>query len=604
MKIRHKLLLVLVVTSLATSVGIGLGSAGLLRRAVQERFTERIHAETGLLAVSLAPRVSAQDAEAAAISAARSLDLRVTLIGRAGEVLGDSAKHLEDLPAMENHLARPEIRQAAATGAGEATRVSASTGIEYFYAARRVEGDGAVRYVRTALPVASVRAIQSHYILLAILFALAALLVLAAIAYAVVRRLSAPIERMSRAAERTVAGDLGVEVPYDGTDEISQLGASINRMRARLLDKVGELDADHRLMASVLAGMKEGVLLVGPGRRIELANDAFRQIFRVPFDPAGRLLAEAIRNPAVHRDLDRAIADGLEVRDQVLDAADSGRSFEVHVTPLPSAAPGTPGRVLVLFFDITRLVALEEVRREFVADVSHELRTPLTSISAFVETLLEGNFGNAEESLQFLEIVRKNAERMRALIDDLTDLSLIETGAVEIRTAPIDASKIARDVAFELAHKYADRGVEVRADLPSPFLVHADPGRLEQVLVNLIDNGIKFNRPGGSVRVTGSLDDARPVIEVADTGVGIPADSLEKVFNRFYRVDRARSREMGGTGLGLAIVKHLMRLHGGSVRVESESGKGSRFILEFPPARDAVSAEEPAEGSGGAPPRA
>jgi two-component system, OmpR family, phosphate regulon sensor histidine kinase PhoR len=588
LKIRHKLLLILLATAAITSAALGLGSARVLRDALRERFAERLRVESGLLSAWVAAGGTAKDdAESVAVAAAAELHVRVTLLAADGRVLGDSARHLEDLSAMENHLTRPEVAQAARDGVGEATRVSSSTGIGYFYTARRVEGAGPVRFVRVALPIAEIQKVESHYLLLSVSLTLAALLLLTGIAYAFVRRVSRPIERVSLAAERTTAGDLAAEVPYEGRDEVANLGASVHRMRNRLLEKIADLDAERALMASVLAGMREGVLLVGADLRIELANEAFRRIFDVSIDPAGRRLAEVIRNPSVRRDLDRALAEGREVHDLVLEAADSGRSFEVHVTPLPSMGADRPSRVLVLFFDVTRLMALESVRREFVADVSHELRTPLTSIAAFVETLLDGGLADTENAVGFLKIVRKHAERMGALIDDLTDLSLIETGAVDFRMEDVDASEVAREATSLLRQKHAARDVTITTEVPSPFLVNADRRRLEQVLLNLIDNGIKFNRPGGNVRVTGHVEGERPVLVVEDTGIGIPADSLEKVFNRFYRVDKARSRDMGGTGLGLAIVKHLMRLHGGSVRVESEPGRGSRFILEFPLRRNA-----------------
>ena len=201
-----------------------------------------------------------------------------------------------------------------------------------------------------------------------------------------------------------------------------------------------------------------------------------------------------------------------------------------------------------------------------------------------METLLDGGLADRENAARFLEIARRHAARMETLIDDLTDLSLIETGAIELLLEDVEVAEVAGDVADEVSHRHASAGIRVEVDFRSPFVLRADRRRFEQILVNLVDNGIKFNRPGGVVRVTGGLEGGRPTISVEDTGVGIPADSLEKIFNRFYRVDKARSREMGGTGLGLAIVRHLMRLHGGAVRAESELGRGSRFVLEFPPA--------------------
>jgi two-component system phosphate regulon sensor histidine kinase PhoR len=273
------------------------------------------------------------------------------------------------------------------------------------------------------------------------------------------------------------------------------------------------------------------------------------------------------------------------VRDSVIEAA-SGRSFELHVTPLPARGGERPGEALFLFYDVTKLEALEGVRREFVANVSHELRTPLTSIKAFVETLLDARLEDRENSLKFLEIVRKHADRMSALIDDLTDLSLIETGSISLRPQDVEIGELAAEVTANLEPKLASAKVEARVEVPKGLRVRADRMRMEQVLVNLVDNAIKFNRPGGLVRISGAIEDGRTVVTVEDSGVGIPADSAEKVFHRFYRVDKGRSKELGGTGLGLSIVKHLMRLHGGQVRLESELGQGSKFILEFPP--DAV----------------
>jgi two-component system phosphate regulon sensor histidine kinase PhoR len=399
-------------------------------------------------------------------------------------------------------------------------------------------------------------------------------------ARAVVGGLAASLRRL---AERTERGESSPDVAHEREDESSRVAAAIERMRGSLLDELAARDDERGLLRSVIGGMKEGLLLVGSDRRIRLANDAFRSIFSTPFDPAGHMLAEVVRNPTVIRELHAALAEVREVRELVLHASDSGRSFELHVTPLGGRATDRGGGALVLFFDITRLEALEEVRREFVANVSHELRTPLTAIKAFVETMAEEGLEDRESSLGFLEIVRKHTDRMGELIDDLTDLSQIETGAVALELEDVDAHLVVREIAQQLAHRHAASGVEVKVDVPSPFPLRSDRRRLEQILINLVDNAIKFNRRGGSVLLSATVAEGRPTLIVADTGIGIPADSVDKVFHRFYRVDKARSRDVGGTGLGLAIVKHLMRLHGGQVTLESEVGRGSRFTLEFPP---------------------
>lgn len=396
-----------------------------------------------------------------------------------------------------------------------------------------------------------------------------------------------------RALDRQIA-TLTAEVdgtPTDGTQRAfiaegrgsaGELASALTRLVAEMAGRVEAGRRESRLLESIVAAMKEGLVVLGPDRKIRVANDAFRQLFRTPFDPVGRLLAEVVRDPSVFRELEAALPPGGEIRESLLHLPGPGRTFELRVSPL-SGGPGETSGALILFFDVTRLEALERVRREFVADVSHELRTPLTSIKAFVENLLEERLTDPAESLRFLEIVRKHADRMGALIDDLTDLSLIETGAVALDLAPTDAAEVAAEVVAQLAFRARDAGVTVRLDLPSPFPLVADRRRLEQVLVNLLDNAIKFNKRGGTVRIAGDLTDGRPRITVEDTGVGIPADALHQVFHRFFRADKARSRELGGTGLGLAIVKHLMRLHGGQVSVESELSRGATFTLEFPP---------------------
>lgn len=413
-------------------------------------------------------------------------------------------------------------------------------------------------------------------------------------AWLLLRRRSKPVERLTDVASRVASGRLDVDIPSFTEDQADELADALRRMRNTLVEKIQESEDGRLLALSILTGMREGLVWTGPDRRIRMANEAFRQIFSPGQDPTGHLLAEIVRSPTVIRELEAALQSGREVRELVLQhPPGSGRTFEVHVTPFTGRSVERLAGALVLFFDITRLEALERVRRDFVSNVSHELRTPLTSIKAFVETLLEDGLDDGENSLRFLAIVRKNADRMEELIDDLTDLSQIETGAVILELRELDAREVARDVVTHMEAKRKASGVDVRVEMPKPFSLRADRRRLEQILVNLVDNAVKFNKAGGWVRVEASSEQGRPVLAVADNGPGIPAGSHEKIFHRFYREDKARSREVGGTGLGLSIVKHLMLLHGGSVRVESELGKGARFVLEFPaPPQDPVRAPD------------
>lgn len=581
MRIRHKLLWILIATALAGSALVGVGSVWLLKEATREHYAARIRAETALLEDRV--RVGAGDYQALAVEAGKSLGVRITLIAPDGVVVGDSAKDFQGVLEMENHIGRPEIQAALSRGAGESYRKSDTTNEEYFYSARLVGREEPVGFVRIALPSSRLDELQSRHARLVTGIVLLAMLLLTGVAYAAVRRISKPVERMSDLADRTARGDLDVEVPDRGTDEVSRLGASVNRMRRALTEKIDELQDERALFSSVIGGMREGLLVVGPNRRIRLANDALRRIFDLRDDPSGGLLAEVVRHPTVIRDVEAAIENGGETTGETVIRMDgSGHAFELHVTPLGAKGTGEGHSVLALFFDITRLEALENVRRTFVANVSHELRTPLTAVKAFVETLLDGNLKDRDHSISFLEITRKHVERMEALIDDLTDLSLIETGAITLEIAEVDASAVAQDVFEQLRPRATGSKVQLESQLPTPFPVQADRRRLEQVLTNLVDNAIKFNKTGGEVRIAGRVEADRRILEVEDTGAGIPSESREKIFHRFYRVDPDRSREAGGTGLGLAIVKHLMRLQGGTIRVDSELGVGTRFTLDLP----------------------
>jgi two-component system phosphate regulon sensor histidine kinase PhoR len=410
-----------------------------------------------------------------------------------------------------------------------------------------------------------------------------ALVLPSAVGWFAYRGLERQLETLTAEVDATPADGTHGAFVVEGRGTAGELASAMTRVVGGLTDRVEDGRREGRLLQSVVVAMKEGLVVLGPDRKIRVANDAFRQLFRTPFDPIGRLLAEVVRDPTVFRELEAALPPAGEIRESLLHLPGSGRSFELRVSPLTGRSTDEPAGALILFFDITRLEALERVRREFVADVSHELRTPLTSIKAFVENLIEERLADPDESLRFLEIVRKHADRMGALIDDLTDLSLIETGAVALDLALLDARDVVRDVVAQFAFRARTAEVEVRFDLPDCFPLLADRRRLEQILVNLIDNAIKFNKKDGTVVVAGAVFEGVPKITIADTGVGIPGEALEQVFHRFFRADKARSRELGGTGLGLAIVKHLMRLHGGQVSVASELGRGATFTLEFPP---------------------
>jgi len=351
-----------------------------------------------------------------------------------------------------------------------------------------------------------------------------------------------------------------------------------------------EIVPANELLAAMMNSMREGMLVVDGELRVVAANAAARGLFGFGEGNAGKSpqLGELTRNPAVLSAYLGAIERGerIEVKVEMMDAA--RRVFDLRVAPLQqqdgreSGAQGASRGAVGVFFDITRLERLERVRQEFLSNVSHELRTPLTAIRTFVETLEDGAIDDAANNRRFLSIIDRNAARMHSLIDDILELSAIEAGTVTVEPGPVRLRAMINDVMTSLASRAGERGVTLHNEVTEDVFVHADARRLEQMLTNLCDNAIKFNTEDGAVRLGHERAGVRDRISVTDTGEGIAPEHIHRIFERFYRVDRARSRALGGTGLGLAIVKHLSRAHGGEATVQSVPGEGSTFTIELP----------------------
>lgn len=339
---------------------------------------------------------------------------------------------------------------------------------------------------------------------------------------------------------------------------------------------------DHgEVLQNLLDAARDAVIVVDDSMRITASNSvAYRAFGRGNGALPGRRLSEVVRDLKLHESF-RSVIQTLQPNETRLEIiGTTGRqSYDVHVAPLELA-----GRrhAIGFFNDVTQVERLERVRQEFLSNISHELRTPLTSIIAFVETLEDGAIDDKENNRRFLGVIRRNAERMHSLIADILELSLIESGNVSIEKTQVRLGNLVNEIFDSVSSKADAREVALVHNIPADRRVFADPGRLEQMLTNLIDNAIKFNVPGGTVEVNCRMADPGAIITVADTGEGIPKENLPRVFERFYRLDRGRTREVGGTGLGLAIVKHLARLHGGEVSVESELGRGTAFHIELP----------------------
>ena len=330
----------------------------------------------------------------------------------------------------------------------------------------------------------------------------------------------------------------------------------------------------------ILEAMRESVIIVNTDLRILASNSAAYSAFaRNNGALENRRLTEVIRDLDLHKAFLKTLETGTDSDIKLESPGTERRKYNVHIAPI---ALGETLGAIGFFYDITKVEHLENVRQEFLSNISHELRTPLTSIMAFVETLEDGAIDDHANNLRFLRVIHKNAERMHRLIDDISELSLIESGRVRVEIKPKNLSSVIEEIYTNLSVRAVDRRIELVNQVSSDVSVFADAVRLEQMLTNLIDNAIKFNREGGSVTVSHTSTETSDYIAVADAGEGISNDHLQRIFERFYRTDRARSREIGGTGLGLAIVKHLARLHGGEVSAASILGTGTTFTIELP----------------------
>ena len=516
---------------------------------------------------------------------ARATAARVTLIDTDGQVLGDSERAGGELALLDNHAERPEVKAALGGKVGRDLRRSATLRTPLLYVALPVEEGGRVIGVlRLALPLAAVTASYAtlHQVMLA--GGAVALAVALAIALFVAGRVTRPVVEMQSTARQMSQGNFLVRAPTRSTDEIGTLGRSLNVLAARLREKIEDLEQEQAKVTAILDGMVEGVIAVDGHEHIVLMNERARAIFNLGAVRAERKpFLEVIRNAELHEVFrqSRGGDPGAVVRREVSLAAPAARVLQVHGVPLLLAG-GEKGVVIVLH-DITELRRLEQVRTEFVGNVSHELRTPLTAIHGYVETLLGGALEEPANARKFLEIVHRQTERLGRLINDLTDLSNIELGKASLHLAPTRVDEVVDSVIGVIAPRARAGGVTVRTEVPGTLpLVKADHDRLAQILINLVDNAVKYTPDRGVVTVRGAEAPGKTVsVSVEDTGVGIPSSDLPRITERFYRVDKARSRELGGTGLGLAIVKHLVLAHGGELHIESEIGRGTtvRFTL-------------------------
>jgi two-component system phosphate regulon sensor histidine kinase PhoR len=567
-----------------TTAAIALAAAGAMftvsmRRQAVQRIEQTLTAEARLAAELLRQSTlspGALDSEADRIG--DLIGARVTFIAVDGRVVGDSAEPPEALATLENHATRPEVVDAASRGVGRARRYSATVGIDMLYVAVRV-GHPDVAFVRVALPLTEIGQ-QLRAVVAATLAALAlALAGAGAGAYLLTRRLGRRVRTIAGIADRYRSGDL-TPARFDfGDDELGVVARALDESVQGAGRRLDELARDRSRMEAILAGMIEGVIVIDPAGRMQLANRAARQMLRLDDRALGRPYVEAIRHPAIADLAGAALAGRTPDVVQLSLPRDDSRTLMARAAPATTG--GSHGAVLVLH-DITELKRADQIRRDFVANVSHELRTPLTAIRGYVEALSEPDVAS-DDRRRFLEIIMRHALRMERLVKDLLRLARLDAGQETLDVVSCDTRALVQAVVADLAPTLDERGQRVTVAVgPGAETVRADTAKLHDVLRNLIANASTYAPAGSAIGVSATVAEDQTVIAVEDEGPGIPDADLGRIFERFYRVDKSRARDPGGTGLGLAIVRHLMELHGGRVSAENREGVGARFVLTLP----------------------
>ena len=556
---------------------------GSERASVLSALDDDLRAVTTLLAEEAPARAIAtgdrRALDAWADAKGHALGRRVTVIAPDGAVLGDSEVRLDSLAHLQNHATRPEVVAAHAAGpdgVGSDVRKSATVGVEYLYVARVLpKPPGAI--VRVALPVATARGHVRRALVLLWSLAVLALVVGVGLALWRTRPLSRRLHAFEQVARRLESGDLGARASEEGRDEITEVARMVNRMAAGLRATLERVEAERDLREEMLAAMTDGVVLLDTAGLIVHANAALTRALGLEGEPrAGDRFGEWCRMPELDSFLAETRTATQALRREIRPRGPAERTLDAVATRLAD------GSTLLVVRDLSPLRRLERVRQDFVANVSHELKTPLTSSLGYAETLLDGGLDDAERRRGFVETIKDQSARLTAIVEDLLALSELDRPDAALVLGPVDIAKLARAVTDALTPRARKDGLLLTCEAPAgEIIVLGERARLEQLLFNLVDNALKYTE-AGSVVVRVARAGGEAVLAVEDSGPGIPEDAKGRIFERFYRVDAARSRNVPGTGLGLSIVRHIVELHHGQVEAANRTGGGARFTVWLP----------------------
>ena len=581
--IRSKLFATYALLLLLTVALLGVGLTMFVRSFYQETVRGRLLEESRVIGELLKPLLNGypndtdiQEIDGFIIDLGTRTSARITLIAPDGVVLGDSA---EDARVMDNHLDRPEILAAQKGSAGSSIRFSRTLNVNMLYTAVPLEEAGEkVGFLRLAIPLSqlngAIRRIQ-YGLIAGLLFVL---LLTLGISLKLSTSLTQPLAQMADVAESIARGDLDSRIYINNKDEIRALAEAVNRMAESLQEKVREVSANRDQLEAILTTMVEGVIVFGNDGKAIMVNPAARHMLGIQHNWQGRRDLEIIRNADLHEKIMKVSRNKVFLEHELSLLIPEKKVLNITLAPVHTKKQAG---VLVVFHDITHLRRLEEIRADFAANVSHELRTPLTAIQGFAETLLDGAYSEPEAAQRFAHIIYRESVRLNELIEDVLKLSKIESERENIAREPVDVAELVADVLDMLHDRRNDHTVvtQIPDSLPP---VPGDRGLLRQALYNLLDNAVKYTQLHGTIKISAALAEGLLCITVADNGIGIPEEARERIFERFYRVDQARSRRLGGSGLGLAIVKHIVEAHNGRLELDSSEGQGTRVSILVP----------------------
>ncbi len=497
------------------------------------------------------------------------INTRITLVDAEGRVIADSQ---EDPKKMENHRTRTEIAQALEGGTGRYLRFSETLGQEMLYVAIPVQKDGTIRYViRTSMFLKDIKIVSGRLNTKILQIAIAVLIVALIAAFVFARTISRPVAEVTDAIRRVAGHDFSARVLLKGRDELKQVADSFNAMTDEMQGLFAELTRQKEELNSIISSLQEGLLVIDNNERVVLTNESMKNITGHDLK-TGKPYWEALREPSISDLIKKVRGERSNRTEEIMM---NGMAYLCSATFLRSKE-----EIVIVFHDISEIKRLEKIKSDFVLNVSHELRTPLTSIKGYVETMDESSL--SDENKNYLTIIRRNTDRLINIVSDLLTLSKLEEKAFALDFEPVDMAPLIERVLKIFENQIRAKGFSVKMNIPGNIPpVMGDPFKLEQVFINLLDNAIKYTDAGG-IAIHMNTADGDINIMITDTGPGISSEHIPRILERFYVVDKSRSKKLGGTGLGLSIVKHIVLLHNGKIRVESTVGKGTTFIVSLP----------------------